>query len=213
MVLVRNMWRGSICHHIQRSPHKNVLPRDDSRIATRQQMDWSNCVGHSGISWHCRIFWNIIHSIHFRWAHQITAYSVSILWKHFIEDCDGSISPNVEEGVMPESPSFYFWFFAVKLPSLVLVCIKYIGQGNLPFTLMHSQNLVLLHGPYPLCPGGHQLLLLLFAHAWVSQVAHSEGEEHMQVYIFFFFFFFIVLFSGLDLPQLCWVPLLPWLWN
>ena len=35
VVLVGNMWRRSFCHHIQGSPHRNVLPRDDSRIATR----------------------------------------------------------------------------------------------------------------------------------------------------------------------------------
>ena len=35
VVLAGNMWRRSFCHHSQGSPHRNVLPRDDSRIATR----------------------------------------------------------------------------------------------------------------------------------------------------------------------------------
>ena len=83
VVLAGNMWKISFCHHIQGYPHRNVLPRDDSRIATKQQMDWSNCVSHSGTSWH---FWNIIQNIHFRCAHQIAAYSVSIFLKYFIED-------------------------------------------------------------------------------------------------------------------------------
>ena len=40
---------------------------------------------------------------------------------------------------MPDSP-VYILIPAVKLPSLVLVCIRYIHQGNLPCTLMHSQR-------------------------------------------------------------------------
>ena len=86
VVLAGNMWKRAFCHHIQRSPDRNGLPRDDNRIATRRQMDRSNCVSHSGTSWHCRIFWNTIQSIRFRCAHQITAFFVSISLKHFIED-------------------------------------------------------------------------------------------------------------------------------
>ena len=74
-VLAGNTQRRSFCHHTRRSPSRNELqlPRDDRGINTRQQMDRSNYVGHSSISWHSRIFWNTFHGIHFRRAHQITA--------------------------------------------------------------------------------------------------------------------------------------------
>ena len=174
VVLAGNMWRRSFCHHIRRSPHRNVFHRDDSRIASRQQVDWSNCVSHSGISWHCRIVWNIIHSIRFRCAHQITAYPVSILLKHFFEDCDGSMSPNMGEGVRScvRSPHFLFWFFAVKLLSLVLLCIRYIPQGNLSCALMHSQNSQLGASTWTISTmlGGHQCMCVYGRSWWMSSL-------------------------------------------
>ena len=55
VVLAGNAWRRTFCHHTRWSPHRNVLPEDDRRMAARSWMDGRNCASQSSISWHSRI--------------------------------------------------------------------------------------------------------------------------------------------------------------
>ena len=72
-----------------------------------------------------------------RRAHQITACSLFILLKKaynkFIEDCDDSMSPTLEdwcEAQSRRSPQFLFWLSALKLQLLVLVYIRSVREGS-----------------------------------------------------------------------------------
>ena len=124
----------------------------DRRMATRQQMGWSNCAGLSGTSWHSRVFsMSSASDVH-----------IELHWKTGVkvESC--------------KSTQFLFWnsFRSEDAISLIFVCMRPICESTLSCTLMHSQNSQLGISAWTksTLPGGHRCMCMRGQSLWPSSL-------------------------------------------